>query len=124
MKVIEGKAGKSIAIENILKENKDKRILMIDNVKIPVLYNREFENLYFMSYENNKEMWKNFIEDRYMDDFYKYIKENDFEMIIFETNDNASCLDNYKFIEDKIKVPLIVTIQNNDLNDLNIYNKK
>jgi hypothetical protein len=117
MKWIEGKSGKSLVLERLLGMEQGLKTLLIDNVGVGALHSLVTD---VMCFNSNDEMWEAFSNDDY-EDFAQEIKNNRYEMIIFETNDHYSTLDNYSAIEDKTGVPVLVTIQNDAMNDVKIY---
>ena len=116
MKFIEGKVGKSKVLAQIIQENQNKKILLVDTVHVNVLYINDID---VINFKDNDEMWTEFINDEKFNDFIVTAKK--YDLIIFETNDDKSTLDGYDIIEDKTETLCIVTIQNNEIEEIKIW---
>lgn len=110
MIVIEGKAQKSIKLVELLKErNKDEYILFIDKKwgNSPV-----FQDI------------NGFIANT--DDFMSYYQHNKSDLKKYKTvaiyfNIDPEDIDAFKELERHLRVELIITVQNNDLEELKVY---
>lgn len=110
MLVIEGRAEKSLKLQEIV-NGYEGRLLMFDAVGVDFM---QGDNLYVVSISLETLWATNSIND-YMDTI------REFDLIIFETNDNKEMTNNYKELENLIDRKCIVTIQNNDMENIKIY---
>lgn len=112
MLIIEGKTGKSLKLQKIINKCKEK-ILIVDTVGIHhILADNNNLSILPMSLEK---LWNGTVIGDYLNEIRK------FDIIIFETNDKKEKVDSYKRLENLIGKKCIVTIQNNDLENINIY---
>lgn len=110
MLVIEGRVGKSLKLQEIINKH-DGKVLMLDAVGVNFM---QGDNLFVVSISLETLWATNSIND-YMDTIRK------FDTIIFETNDNKEMINSYKQLENLIDRKCIVTIQNNDVENIKVY---
>lgn len=110
MKVIQGKAGKSLKLQDIINDF-DGNVLMVDTVNPNHIV---ADNLSIIDTIYSTVWCTNFISE-YMD------KIREYDLIIFEMNDATDMVHSYKELENLIKRPCVVTIQDNSLEELKIY---
>ena len=112
MLIIEGKTGKSLKLQEIINNYKG-NILMIDTVGMHHVLG-DNDNLSILPTSLEK-LWDGTIVNDYLDVIRK------FDMIIFETNDKKEMMFKYKQLEKLIGKECIVTIQNNEIEDIKVY---
>jgi hypothetical protein len=119
MKVIEGRSGKSLVLQGII-NNHTGKILMLDSVNPKHIV---AENLDICSFGSSQEIWGEFKEYEFamFNDIHKIITESGYTMIVLEVNDKPDMVTCYKDMEDSWEIPCIVTIQNNDLDEIKVY---
>ena len=112
MLVIKGKAGKSLKLQEMIRNRKEK-ILIIDTVG--TYYSLSGGDNLFVLPTSLEMLWCSNI----INDYLKGIRR--FDIIIFNTNDNQEMIDSYKELEDLIGKECFVTIQNNNIEDIQVY---
>lgn len=110
MLVIEGRVGKSLKLQEIINKH-DGKVLMLDAVGVNFM---QGDNLFVIPISLETLWATNFIND-YIDEIREY------NLIVFETNDNKEMINNYRQLENLIDIKCIVTIQNNSLENIKIY---
>lgn len=115
MLVIEGKVGKFRKIEEIikLKTKHSKKVLMIDSVGLRMF---DIDNLDIYVFDNND--LGELKHDLQLKDM---VSNSKYDIVIFEVNDSVDKINEYKEAETFLNVECVVTIQNNDLNDIKTY---
>jgi hypothetical protein len=118
MRIVEGRSGKSLEIVRILNQF-DGKALLINASGLTCVH--VFEKLDTMFFEDIEKMWESFNNNQEYDNFIQDVQTRSYRLVIFYTNDNEANLDGYGAIEDRLGIPIIVTIQKNDLETINIY---
>jgi PII-like signaling protein len=124
MLVIEGKSGKSRVLETYLKENTDKhdwdnRTVMIDYVKSPSM--RGMTSHYCTSgfYHDTLE---DMTVENLVEDYIKWHKSFDnYKTVVLYVNAPVDMIQEFKKLDEIYDQEFIVTIQNNDLENVKAY---
>lgn len=111
MKIIEGKAGKSLLIQNIIKDKKDS-FLIIDGVGINFLEGTRIIDV--KTIEDVEEILNEILSGG--ENFPEEI-----EFIILELNASSKVKSVFKKWEQRLNKGLILTIQNNDIEENIVY---
>ncbi|EQB4341634.1 TPA: hypothetical protein ACXDAZ_002634 [Clostridium botulinum] len=110
MKVIRGRNGKALKINEIIKNKTYNKVLIVG------LFSNCFHeiNCDYLEIKNSEEMFTEFLNEESLNKFISNIKNNNYDLLVFYTNDNESNLDCYGVFDDKLDIDVIVSIQDSN----------
>jgi Tfp pilus assembly ATPase PilU len=115
MIVFEGRTGKSKQLAWLLKDGySHKKPLIINTVGPFIFADTGYEQIVFSS----NEIMRQSVTAELLK---TTIRQNGYMVIVFEVNDEPSMIDWYLTIELLLLTECIVTIQNNELEDVSVY---
>ena len=112
MLVIEGRVGKSLKLQEVISNRKEK-ILIIDTVG--TYHSLSGSEDSFVLPTSLEMLWCSGIINDYLEEI------RGFDVIIFNTNDSQEMIKNYKELEGLIGKECFVTIQNDNIEDVKVY---
>ncbi|MGZ9868151.1 hypothetical protein ACU3L3_06990 [Priestia endophytica] len=113
MIIIEGKQGKSRKLEEYIKEKVHGSSVIIDYVGVLIL--GDVTNHYFVEGDNVS-------PETAIEDFKEHYEEfKQFETVSFYVNASPEMIPKFKKLEEESDHNIIITIQNNELSEVKVY---